>query len=209
MNRMVKKIGFFLCLGLMVGQHASAQVQKGDVEFSLGYGALSAPKVENLATSILGEVITLGTQYQTDKVTYGPVSFTGQYALTNRLKVGMALSFERESSELWTQSFNKNNQSKLGDINIDNYGVMASGSFVYVRRKYFELHSELALGVGFRRECFDKQSGSSLSNESSTSSRFAYQITPIGVRLGGKLAGFAEVGFGYKGFVLAGISYRL
>jgi len=177
MNRMVKKIGFFLCLGLMVGQHASAQVQKGDVEFSLGYGALSAPKVENLATSILGEVITLGTQYQTDKVTYGPVSFTGQYALNNRLKVGMALSFERESSEL--------------------------------RRKYVELHSELALGVGFRRECFDKQSGSSLSNESSTSSRFAYQITPIGVRLGGKLAGFAEVGFGYKGFVLAGISYRM
>lgn len=205
---MVKKISFLLCMGLMMGHYSNAQSKKGDVEFSLGYGALSAPKIMNEAIDLLRMVGTLGTDYETNKSTYGPLSLTGSYAVTNKFKLGVALTIERDKSELWSKSLNGNNQKKQGDINVDSYGFMASGSFSYVNKEYLQLYSGLAAGVCIRRESFDKEPTSSMEEESSSYTRFAYQITGIGIRLGGKLAGFAEVGYGYKGIVSTGISYR-
>jgi hypothetical protein len=37
---------------------------------------------------------------------------------------------------------------------------------------------------------------------------FAYQITPIGVAVGGMIAGWAELGFGYRGILSAGVAVR-
>jgi hypothetical protein len=205
---MIKKIIFLLSVALLVGVNSNAQSQKGDFEFSLGYGALSAPKIRNEANDLFRGVATLGTQYETNKSSYGPLSLTGSYAVSNRFKLGLAFTLERDKSELWEKSLNGNNQTKQGDINVDSYGVMASGSFSYVNKKHLQLYSGLALGLGLRREGFEKESISSISEESSSSTRFAYQITGFGIRLGGKLAGFAEVGFGYKGIVSTGIAYR-
>jgi hypothetical protein len=205
---MVKKISFLLCLGLMMGHYSNAQSKKGDIEFSLGYGALSAPKIRNEANDLFRGVVTLGSQYETNKSTYGPLSLMGSYAVTNKFKLGLTFTLERDKSELWEKSLNDDNQKKQGDINVDSYGLMASGTFSYLNREYIQLYSGLSMGVGLRRESFDKESTSSMMFESNSSTRFAYQITGIGVRLGGKLAGFAEVGYGYKGIVSTGIAYR-
>lgn len=191
-----------------MGHYSNAQSQKGDVEFSLGYGALSAPKIMNETIDIFRMWVTLGTNYETNKSTYGPLSLTGSYAVTNKFKLGLTLTLERDKSELWSKSLNDDNHKKQGDINVDSYGFMASGSFSYLNREYVQLYSGLSMGVGLRRESFDKEPNSSMPEESSTSTRFAYQITGFGIRLGGKLAGFAEVGFGYKGIVSTGIVYR-
>jgi hypothetical protein len=40
-------------------------------------------------------------------------------------------------------------------------------------------------------------------------SYFAYQFTPLGVRTGQKVAFWAELGYGYKGLLNAGVSIRL
>lgn len=191
-----------------MGHYSNAQSKKGDVEFSLGYGAFSAPKIRNEANDLFRGVATLGSQYETNKSTYGPLSLTGSYAVTNKFKLGLTFTLERDKSELWSKLLNDDNHKKQGDINVDSYGVMASGTFSYLNREYVQLYSGLAMGVGLRRESFDKEPTSSMMLESSSSTRFAYQITGIGVRLGGKLAGFAEVGYGYKGIVSTGIAYR-
>lgn len=40
------------------------------------------------------------------------------------------------------------------------------------------------------------------------SSYFNYKVTALGLRVGKKLAGFLELGFGFTGIVSAGISYQ-
>ena len=37
---------------------------------------------------------------------------------------------------------------------------------------------------------------------------WGFQGTPLGIRVGRKLAGFAEIGYGYKGLINGGLSYR-
>jgi hypothetical protein len=37
---------------------------------------------------------------------------------------------------------------------------------------------------------------------------YAFQITPFAVRVGRQVAGFVELGFGYKGIVNGGLSFR-
>ena len=37
---------------------------------------------------------------------------------------------------------------------------------------------------------------------------WAFQATPIGIRLGRQIAGFAELGFGYKGLISGGLAVR-
>ena len=191
---------------LLVANGAMAQSKKGDFEVNASWGYLSMPEIDGIASTAFSYLATLGTYCSDSKSFTGAIAVAGKYYVTNRINVGLALTYEQEKREPWSRI--GGTESKLGDIRIGSYSIMPSASVIYLNKKYIQLYGDVAVGVGIQNERFTAQKGTSVKNDSNTSTYFAFQFSPVGVRVGGRLAGFAEYGVGYKGCILAGISYR-
>jgi hypothetical protein len=87
--------------------------------------------------------------------------------------------------------------------------VLAKASFVYHRQEKFlpfvEMYGSVYAGPGFR-EAKDVKSTST--TPTLNQNYLAYHISPIGIRSGGKIAFWAEAGYGFKGLLCAGMSAR-
>lgn len=56
---------------------------------------------------------------------------------------------------------------------------------------------------------FKTEIGKKAAKKSDLTTSFAYQVNPIAVRVGNdRVGGFVEAGFGYKGFLTAGLSFK-
>lgn len=51
-------------------------------------------------------------------------------------------------------------------------------------------------------------SRSEVGGESDKSTQFAFQVSPVGVEVGGRVAAYAEAGIGTSGCLLVGVRYR-
>ncbi|MCW3120547.1 MAG: hypothetical protein JWQ38_39 [Flavipsychrobacter sp.] len=82
--------------------------------------------------------------------------------------------------------------------------------YVYLYRKYFEAYTLLGAGVASSRVTTTTNATiyTPASTATTSESRIKMQYTPIGIRVGGHLSAFAELGFGYKGVFNAGVSFR-
>lgn len=70
------------------------------------------------------------------------------------------------------------------------------------------MYSGFGLGYTFSNEKLSPNQ-SDVQSMSSKNSSFNFQVIGAGVRIGRKIAGFAELGFGYEGIINLGISYQL
>ncbi len=72
-----------------------------------------------------------------------------------------------------------------------------SGDYTYFRREWVQLYSGAGLGMAVvMEEDVDEK-------EAETEYWFAFQLNALGVRVGKRVAGFAELGFGYDGILSA------
>ena len=74
---------------------------------------------------------------------------------------------------------------------------------IYINNKYFQLYG--LLGLGARWLTLTTETPSGLGYHSVVGN---IQITPVGLRVGNALGAFAEFGFGYKGLMNTGVTYR-
>ena len=86
-----------------------------------------------------------------------------------------------------------------------NFLILPTAEFVYYKRRLVELYGTAAAGVNLVRHTEKglSEAGKAAARQTDLSTSFAYQINPIALRVG-----FLEAGFGYKGFLTAGISMR-
>ena len=82
--------------------------------------------------------------------------------------------------------------------------------YVYLYRKYFEAYTLLGAGASFITTTTTTNATPYAPASTVTEAKdgLKMQYTPIGIRVGGHLSGFVELGFGYKGIVNTGISFR-
>ncbi len=87
--------------------------------------------------------------------------------------------------------------------------VMPSVRFTYLNRPWVRLYSGVDLGCGF---LFTGEKSSSKSEEGKDSDNdnilFAFNVTPIGVNVGKKFFGMAELNFGFDSWFKVGIGCR-
>ena len=87
--------------------------------------------------------------------------------------------------------------------------VMASVRFTYLNRPWVRLYSGVDLGCGF---LFTGEKSSSKSEEGKDSDNdnilFAFNVTPIGVNVGKRFFGMAEINFGFDSWFKVGIGCR-
>ncbi len=87
------------------------------------------------------------------------------------------------------------------------FAVMPDVKFEYLRRKHITLYSGASLGIAAAHS-----SGYDLvpNNEILEKWQYAaaYQLTFFGLRVGNRVFGTTEVGYGYKGYINAGVGFR-
>lgn len=102
----------------------------------------------------------------------------------------------------------RNNKSETPDIRHGNVGVAAAtGKFYYKTRGFCKLYGGVNLGVGLTGVMNEKDGATTFEAPQVFP---AFQLNPIGVRLGNEKVGFiAELGAGYRGIFQIGLSIAL
>ena len=148
----------------------------------------------------------LGTK-RSDERTTGVYGIGYRYAL-KRLNLGVDLGFATvKSKTTYTGDASPSIEEK--ELNLL---VLPTAELVYFKRSLFSLYGSAAAGMNFNRRSEKGLTAMGRENalkDSHFSQEFAYQVNPIGVRIGNKyIGGFIEGGIGYKGFVTAGLSFN-
>jgi hypothetical protein len=91
------------------------------------------------------------------------------------------------------------------------WGITPELSWAYYDRNKKANNTNVKLygvfSVGYARLTNDMVYNTTL-DQVNTITGGAVQVTPIGIRIGSNVAGFAELGFGYKGLINLGVAAR-
>jgi hypothetical protein len=133
--------------------------------------------------------------YNGDSYSTGTISLEINYYLKNWLALSMDLGY----NHIWSKRYNGVNDSYEGRQSANAFYVIPEIRFAYLHHPVVKLYSAVGTGVGIYDNF--KELDSDVMPE--------IQLVPIGIMLGRKLFGFAELGFGtvYCGYK-AGIGYR-
>ncbi|WET67873.1 hypothetical protein [Sphingobacterium sp.] len=171
--------------------------QKGTSDISVTVGAATSTDLANLFTNILTEGLT-GREYSTRNMKAGPsFGLTYRYAVADRWMVHADGFYQKMTEDLYLSNV-KSDEFKYSYITVG-----LGSDYRYISKEYFQMYSGLA--VAYTSESIDNSGqGASPKGEGF----FNYQVNAAGFRVGKKLAGFAELGFGYKGIANVGVSYQ-
>lgn len=167
-------------------------------EVSVSYGTLSVPHIANILGGVFGTAFTGGLA-KVDKIaTSGAIGVEYMNYLNSHIAVGGCLT-----EECLTLSFDSydgkdedgNATYKDGEDQRNNYvTVMPAAKLPWFYYDHVSMYSKAGVGMSV--------------NTGSGDVNFALQVSPVGIDFGGKaFRGFAEVGFGMQGFLLAGLRW--
>lgn len=123
------------------------------------------------------------------------------YTPKNRWSFGGVVSYS-------TTDFDVNYQgSKIGEQTSNYYTVAAETTYAYMKKEKMRLYGLLGAGATFSNDKVKDYSDKS--EDSSNSSFFNFQVTPIGFSYGKNWGGFIEAGVGYRGLFSFGLFYDL
>ena len=97
--------------------------------------------------------------------------------------------------------YSGNNQRLAGKkISTDYYSIMPHLKMRWLNLRILSLYSRIGVGLTFTE--------SSGEGQSESARQWAFQVSPIGVEIGGKVAAYAEAGIGTMGSLVAGLRFR-
>ena len=99
--------------------------------------------------------------------------------------------------------------ASTGSYTVSNKTVAMELYYIYLFRKYIELYTFAGVGPTSSTEQNTLSGSFGSSRQSESKAGLKGQYTPIGIRAGGRLGAYAELGYGYKGLVNLGISFKL
>lgn len=157
-------------------------------EISLCYGA--AP-VTDWIDSYSDMLTGLFTGETSDLDGWGAVTVIYNFRLTRSFSLGGQVVY----------SSNEEKFRRTGST-IDNryWSVMPTAKWCWLNLRIFSLYSRVGVGATFSR--------SKTVGRSDSTTQFAFQVSPVGLEFGGRLAAFAEGGIGVSGCLLIGARYR-
>lgn len=185
-------------LGFTFFQPASAQ-NNTHHEFSLGYGMFSHEAIN--ANGDVLEFMAFSRGKVKDSKSNGIFLLNYKYQIADRFSLGIGVGLEQFSG-----STDNNYDWKRTDIN-----VVPEFKFVFIETSLISIYGAAALGIIYRTDEVTETiySQGTLHNGKDSKVMFAWHISPIGLRIGGKLAGYLEAGYGYKGIANLGISLKI
>ncbi len=165
-------------------------------EFRPFYGTSYAASDSDIFAETLSNGL-LGIAQKTETSTWGMAGFGYRYH-SNRFSFGMDLGFSTAKEKL----FKKEKDAKPFETkDIKRFFILPTASYSYYKNSLINLYGAASIGAIVE----NKKSNAKKENKTS----FGYQITPIGLRIGSEsVGGFVELGYGQKGLINAGLSFK-
>lgn len=123
--------------------------------------------------------------------------------------MGGVVSYQQENRKHTLTNKNDHLDVLSGYRILNTVLVMPTFEFKYMRKGIVELYGNVDAGMAFYNYQERVPDGGKENFKSTWTPSFAMQINPIGIRVGKKVAGFAEFGVGFRGFGTVGLSVRL
>lgn len=168
-------------------------------EFSLGYGFMGRQEIQVRNISNFVETKFTGTIGENTKKTFspmGPIRLGYTMYDTKHITLGADFSYANCQAEMNYA----NGNSEKSDFHF--FTLMGNVSYQYLDNPKLNVYSGLHFGVSYLR-------GKNLNTEKKGEDYLpAYHVTLLGVRYGEKMGVYGDFGYGYNGYVNAGLFYR-
>ncbi len=205
----MKQLSALLCgVLLSVPCVLSAQDKKGDQELSVSYGRESGTDmIRGFSTNRSRPSSDYGS-YNSATTNSGSIFLTYRYAICSRLSFGATAGTEFVDFDHYSNNGPRTQPPVLlGKYKANISTIAFEVKPVYYNGSLFQFYGLVGLGGRYYRET--QVYGQATGNTNAFPNYFFNsQWTPLGVRAGRQLSGFAELGLGYKGLVNAGLCYR-
>jgi hypothetical protein len=194
-----------IILSLMISTFAATAQETEKHEIRAGISDAAGITIGEGLVNVLSNAIVSGLTgvkiKDTKNKTLGMFELGYRYRLSDRIKVGADLSYlQIDKSYQRTIAETTTKYTRRGEYLL----VLPTAEFAYIKTPLLTFYGTAAAGVLIGR---DKELSSG-KRYGDNSLSFAFQVNPIGLRVGKKIGAFAELGFGHKGIATAGISFR-
>lgn len=202
----MKKLCFTLVLLTIV---TAVRAQRGGDgasrhEFKIGIGIASAPQVSGMA-EVLSDENIFGSAVTSESELSAVFHLNYNFYLQPRWDIGVSVVYE-----LQKHSQVLDRPVLLGAVKYNDayYSLLLGSRYHWLQQGVIDLYSGGDLGYSYAHRGVKEQTGV-IQFSGKNSGGLAYQVTPIGMRIGKTFNGFIELGYGYKGLLVLGLAVRL
>ena len=194
----MKKFMMTLMAAMLLCGTMNAQENKHEI--SVSYGAGTTTDFIDGWGKVGALMFTGGTTTFENEKHFGPIAAEYFYRISPVVGVGVIGVYEKTTEEAHYRG------TKIGKTTRSDISVMPAVKFNWLRKQNWGMYSKIGAGVTFekKKETDDEKNTS----KSDNATMFNFQVTALGVEFGKTVCGFAEVGFGEQGAVLAGRRYK-
>lgn len=193
----------FSALLIVISCYANAQTtttdpyvgQKGKIEIDAGYGIFTAQDIIMGVSTIVSSALLANAVEKVNAEGLGSFFVNLDYYVGEKTAIGIQFNYARYKTNYKMSSGN------IESLKTKYFSPMLHGKVNWVNKSLLNIYSAAALGATFytsKNEAGEKKNITS----------FAFQASPIGLRVGNKVAFFAEAGFGFQGLISGGLSVR-
>lgn len=185
---------FFLTITLLFS--AAVLHAQSKTELKIGAGIGSRPFLKN--SSHFSKAGAGGN----DNTHYGTYHIEFLYKVLPKVKIGAAAVAEWSKNDVTNSSTGPESWGKHKIYNEMHLAILGTAQYSYITKSMVELYSAASLGPAMRfRKILRNDFGG---NEEAQKVSVAFHVSAIGVKIGKRIGGFAELGYGLKEFCVAG-----
>ena len=197
----MKKATFLTAIMFLFVVSMNAQSKKNEID--LGAGVWSTNEIVGTMSSVIVSGLT-GIKMGDNNNT-GAIHLGYKYALSERFALGPVFTYDQGIYNAKEFSKDLSLYYTVGKFTSNFYTLAVEGDYKYVNSDKFKLYSLAGVGATLLNQVYKPNEGD---KKSQSKVFFNFQITPIAIKYGSVFGVFAELGFGYKGIVSAGLFYR-
>jgi hypothetical protein len=194
-NTNMKKIFTIISIGILA--FTSKAQSNLEVHVGIGTGSYQENSIKTANHALYNAVMPRSENITQTYATAGPIRLGVRSHENKHFILGAEFNYSN------IEVINKNGSSDVVRVNFVNYTLMASTQYKYIDKPKFTLYSGLDFGVSLAT------AKNSETNIKANDLAAAYQANLMGFRYGNEVGFFAELGFGYNGFLSGGLFYRL
>lgn len=166
--------------------------EKGTHDISIGAGFESSNEFLNTIDDLISDV------------TYTNTSISPSFNLKYKIAIKDRWFFYADGAYQTITEDVVENGLTTGDVSQRYFSVGFGTDYHYISKNWFQMYS--GASIAYTSQNADFTTSSNLADKSD--SYFNFHLNAVGFRFGKSLAGFLELGYGYKGIANVGISYQ-
>ncbi len=188
-----------LLCGTMSAQAQDYYETKHEIGVSVGWMATS--QIISSMVDFTGTGLTGGTVTYDNESNFPAISLEYFYHVSPAIAVGGFIGYSGRTEDILVGG------SKAGEAKRNTFSVVPTLKFDWLRKQSFGMYSKVGLGMSVMSDKQEKTGGSELNSD--THYHLNFQASLVGMEFGSEyFRGFAELGFGQQGILLAGLRYK-